>query len=381
MNTPSISANSHLLLTKDEQTYLQENKFTIYYNKNGWIPFIFDDKNNIPKGISVDMWEEITKDTNIQFTYKPIDNFTKIFTLLQENPNTLVEATSHIKERESYASFTKPYASFPIAIATNVKENFLVDLKELEGKTVAVGKNYTAHLMLKKHYPKIKFIPVKNIQTALDLLANGKVYAAADILPVINHELNKYGFTNLKISGTSKFNFNVAIMVNKKHSRLVPILDKLIEDMDPKRKQEILNKWIYKSVATVDYTIAYWISIISLILIVFILYRQKILKEQNKTIAIEVEKATRRLKELNKVHEDTQHLAKIATSKKNIKTGRYLVSKEVQNPLISLTLKNNIVEFRDNGGGIPKDIIVRVFEPYFTTKEQGEEDRNGTLYV
>ncbi len=329
-NKWSLSLNSQNLLTKEEEKYLRNHKFTLYYNENGWIPFIFDES-DIPKGISVDIWSELTKNTNIQVTYKAVGSFEKILDLVKKNANTIVGATSQIKEREEYASFTKPYASFPIAIATNVKENFLIDLKELEGKTVAVGRNYTAHKQLLKHYPKIKFVPVKNIQTALDMLANGKVYAAADILPVINYELNKYSFTNLKISGTSKFNFNVQIMVNKQNQKLVSILNKLIDNMDKTKKQEIVNKWIHSSSEKIDYTIAYWISIVALVLFVFILYRQKTLKEQNKKIEIEVKKATHKLEELNRTHEDTQHLAKIATIKKDIKTGQYWVSKEFFN--------------------------------------------------
>jgi len=368
-------------LTTQEKSYLKNNKFTLYFNNNGWVPFIFTEtENDIPKGISVDIWSEITKNTNIQVTYTPIENFTQILKLVKENVNTIVGATSKVKERESYASFTKPYASFPVAIATNVKEKFLLDLKELEGKTVAVGKNYTAHLLLKKYYPNMNFVPVKNIQTALDMLANGKVYAAADILPVINYELNKYSFTNLKISGTSNFNFDVSIMVNKANEPLIPILNKLIDNIDETKKEEIINKWVHRNYKRVDYTIAYVISIIALIIFAFILYRQNILKKQNKQIEIEVKKATYKLQELNKVHEDTQHLAKIATSKKNIKTGEYLVSKEFY----------NIFEFEADTKISTEKIIEKVdqddkkkFKDFLKYKEQyrGDEFNTGTLFI
>ncbi|MEA1892887.1 MAG: cache domain-containing protein, partial [Campylobacterota bacterium] len=44
-----------------------------------------------------------------------------------------------------------------------------------------------------------------------------------------------------------------------------------------------------------------------------------------------------------------------------------LIEKEIENPTIEIELKENIVTIKDNAGGIPQDIIERVFEPYFTT--------------
>ncbi|MEA2050874.1 MAG: PAS domain S-box protein [Campylobacterota bacterium] len=53
-----------------------------------------------------------------------------------------------------------------------------------------------------------------------------------------------------------------------------------------------------------------------------------------------------------------------------------LVKNDIQKPLVKVRLyddKNNIIiTIEDNAGGIPKDIIGKIFEPYFTTKHQSQ---------
>ena len=73
------------------------------------------------------------------------------------------------------------------------------------------------------------------------------------------------------------------------------------------------------------------------------------------------------------------------------------IEKNIDNPRINISIKSDdssdIIILSDNGGGVPEDIIDKIFEPYFTTKDKDngtgiglymsrlivEEDSSGTL--
>ena len=51
-----------------------------------------------------------------------------------------------------------------------------------------------------------------------------------------------------------------------------------------------------------------------------------------------------------------------------------LLEKEIENPCITIETEDNILKVSDNGGGIPIEIMDKVFDPYFSTKLE----KNGT---
>ncbi len=68
-------------------------------------------------------------------------------------------------------------------------------------------------------------------------------------------------------------------------------------------------------------------------------------------------------------NEYSQVILNILSNAKDI-----LLEREIANPYINIEIKNGenyaIVKIKDNGGGVQKDILDKIFEPYFTTRHQ-----------
>lgn len=314
-----------ILLTDKQKVYLKNNTFNLY--TNNWEPFtIYNEKEESFEGLSIDIWKKLVEKTGIQYQFVYETYFLDMLEKAKNDSTGIVLSTSQTKDRLEYADFTIPYSSFPLGIATQIGEKYILDFKDLEGKKVAVGKNYTAHQLLKKHYKNIDFVLVKNTDDALKLLAQEKVFAAVEILPVLINKMDKHKFTNLKISGSSKIEFEIQILVNKKSHQLIEILNQAIEQISKDNQIQIINNtWLtpQRVIKSVDYSLMYKVLIPIITILLFLLVLFFTQRKSNKVIQTQKEE----LKKLNDRYELTLEAVEDGIWDWDVKNGNLYFSK------------------------------------------------------
>ncbi len=238
----AFASEDGLSFSKNEMDYISKHPLKCI-TTGSWEPFntIIDGK---LQGIGVDYWNYIKKRLHLKTKCRVVDTFSHVLNAIKDKKADINFATGETKDRKRYAVFSKPYASFPIVIATRNDVGFISNIQFLKDKKIVVGKGYTSAKLLKRYYPTYNIIEVKNIKEALQKVCDKKAYAAIDILPVVAYNINKYSFANLKISGKTPWKFDVRIMVRKELKELVPLLNRVIDTIPPNKKEKIYLKWI-----------------------------------------------------------------------------------------------------------------------------------------
>ena len=280
-------------LTKEEKNYISSHTFKCITTTT-WPPFNTF-RNGKLEGIAVDFWNMVKNKLHLNAECIIVQSWSEVLNAIKNKTADITPATDKTPQK-NFAVFTKPYATFPIAIATRNDVGFIGSMFFLRNKTIAVGKNYTVAHLLKNNFPNFKIIETKNIKKALEMVSEGKAFAAIDIMPVLVYNINRYEFANLKISGKTPWNFNVRFMLSKNNSLLASAINKAIDTISEEQKQEIYRKWIHVTYQE-GYSIKQLLPIIfiSLFIIVLLIYWNRLLKKE--------------INERKKIEEDLQKLS------------------------------------------------------------------------
>jgi len=208
------------------------------------------------------------------------------------------------------------------------------------------------------------------------LIHQSKLASMGEMIGNIAHQWKQpltylsYNFMNLREA--SKRNLLDEVYLNKKLDKADTQLEFMSQTIDNFRDFYLPNKT--KELFSVETATLETLEIMDY---QFKQHNIKIIMEIKENIEIESYK-----------NEYKQVLLNLLTNAKDI-----FLQRATTSPTITISLNKNYISILDNGGGIPKEILHRIYEPYFTTKKGNsgiglymskmiiEKDINGELMV
>ncbi len=245
LNQNLLSMPNHINLTPKEQMYLKNKKLLKVHNEMNWAPFNFNE-DGIVKGFSVDYMNLLAKKLDIKVEYISGYSWSQFMDMLLTPKLDLIINIVKDENRLKQISFTNGYYITQNVIYSYKDNEHYNSIEDLENKTIAIPKEFFIQNVLRKKYPNIKQVLVKNQLEALKLLSLGKVDAVFGKKVVID-----YLIANNNISGVIPTGYidnkqlisNLRIGASKKDQILIDILTKTQKYISQKEFNNLKHKW------------------------------------------------------------------------------------------------------------------------------------------
>jgi signal transduction histidine kinase/AmiR/NasT family two-component response regulator/HPt (histidine-containing phosphotransfer) domain-containing protein len=248
---------------------------------SAWMPFDFADADGTPAGVADDYWRLIRDKLDLQETAGERRPFGDILAAMEQGAIDLYASTTRTADRERYALFSDPYERYPIAIAGAADAGLFAGTASLDGRRVAVGRDYSAYHLLKARSPGVDFVLVDDTRAALEAVAAGRAEFAVDILPVLNHQIEGFAPGRVKLVGVTDVQFPLQVMVGQREAALLPLINRAIAAITPQERASIHNKWLLRQLVTApDYSLVWQVLAVALLILASILYWNRRLRRE-----------------------------------------------------------------------------------------------------
>ncbi|GAB6074277.1 transporter substrate-binding domain-containing diguanylate cyclase [Nautilia lithotrophica] len=250
-----------------------------------WPPFDLEVNGEL-KGIGIDFWKLIAQKAKLDYEIITQPIWIKILNGIKSKKYDITPNTSATPDREEYAIFSKPYVEFPLAIACRND----LKIKNIDNiSTIAVGYNYTAHKMMKEHYPYLNYVPAKSVIDAFELVKAKKAQCVVDILPTIVWLMNEKNIGSMRIFFKTPFTFKLQVMLRKDLLDVKRKIDKAIDNISIFEKNKIISRYIGEKILIEEKKYSIWVYLVIFVLIlilIFIFLKARTYKEQSEFDAL-----------------------------------------------------------------------------------------------
>ena len=339
-----VTKKALLSFNKKQSEWIENHKVIRYVIDNDWKPIEFLSKeSNKHQGLSKSYLDLISKKTGIEFKIISTDRWSKSVEKIDAREADLYACLAQTESRKKVVNFSDTYIEMPQVFVTNKNVDFIEDITKLYGKKVVLVEGYYITELVKQEHPQIIVVEVRTIKEAFEILTQNKAFAYIDVLAIASANIQKNGFSNLKISGMSAYNYKLSMALRNDWGKEgIEIINMALSSISEEEKNSIYNKWLRVEYdREIDYTLLWQIVGVFLLLIIASLF-------WNRKLSIEIRKRRKaqiELIELNKKLEEATRKAQSANKSKSDFLSN--MSHEIRTPMNAILgftelLDNNI---------------------------------------
>ena len=203
-------------LTEKEKHWLADHKQIRIAIDPAWPPFEYFSPKGEHQGISAEYVRIIQERLGIHMQIIPGLKWSEVVNRLKARTVDAVPLMALTPKRATFAVFSTPYLHMDIVLVTRKDQIHIGDLKELQGRKLAMIRDYAVGEMLKKDYPDQELLLVDSLGDGLKAVDEGKADAYMDNRVSVEFAMEKWGLDSLKISGMTPYNYDLGFCSEKR---------------------------------------------------------------------------------------------------------------------------------------------------------------------
>ena len=216
-------------------------------NERDYPPYDFS-AGDQPRGYSIDLLNLLAERLDLKVEYVTEAGWKPLLEMFKQGKLDLLHTLSQTPERDSFGKFTDIYIRTRPVYVTRATEPDITKIEQLQGKTVAVSRDWWPEEFLKKQYPEIKLVVVDTVEEMLDAVATGKADVTVEEQSAVQYWMRKNRLENLKLAGWAKeFDRGNAegfrFFSQTAAPELVSMLNKALASLTPNELDTLQARW------------------------------------------------------------------------------------------------------------------------------------------
>ena len=222
-----------------------EEKLVLYFNTE-FPPLEFQSETGEFIGLGAEIVKKVEETLSISFKKIASNDWNKVLDLLRSGECAIAPTIVKTPEREEYAFFTSPYAVSPVVIIMSAQNQGRVRIEDLSGYRIGVVSGYATENYIRNLSIVLPFslITFENVSEGIQSVAFGQVDAFVENIAVAAYYIKAQGISNLRVAGTTDYNFIWSIGVSRKYPLLYSALQKAVESISETDMSAMHDRWM-----------------------------------------------------------------------------------------------------------------------------------------
>lgn len=239
--------SSPVSLSEAERAWIAAHREVRYAAAPDRTPFLFNDDDGHPSGLTVELLDRIADRTGLVF--RAVDQ-SKAEDVIDMQP-MVVRDTPPLPGMTA----TQPYLRSHWVVVSRLADADFIRIEDLAGKRIAYLPPNGVLEEIKAHMPTVQLLPVGSVAESYKLVASGGADVTVSTTTTANYFIGSQYVDRLRIAGNIvAAPVDIAFAVRSDAPELLAILDKALKSIAPDDMRRLRVKWLYLHEASIDWS-------------------------------------------------------------------------------------------------------------------------------